>query len=107
VQVIGGGLASGEANKINDNTRPGTHIMVAGIVFQLFSTITVFVFCAADFIRRTIRRHLLQSLSGSIPLLGAMILSVICIYIQSIYRAIELSHGWSGFPTAMSHISWC
>lgn len=77
--------------------------MVAGIVFQLFS-ITVFVFCAADFIRRTMRRHLLQSLSGSIPLFGAMILSVICIYIRSIYRTIELSQGWSGF--LISHESY-
>lgn len=71
--------------------------MVAGIVFQLFS-ITIFVFCAADFIRRTMRRRLLQQLTGSvIPLLGAMVLSVLCIYVRSIYRTIELSQGWSGF----------
>lgn len=71
--------------------------MVAGIVFQLFS-ITVFVVCAADFIRRTMRRRLLQQLTGSvIPLLGAMVLSVLCIYVRSIYRTIELLQGWKGF----------
>lgn len=90
-------MASAEANKVNGNTAPGTHIMVAGIVFQLFS-ITIFVICAADFIRRTMRRRLLQQLTGSvIPLLGAMVLSVLCIYVRSIYRTIELLQGWKGF----------
>lgn len=41
---------------------------------------------------------MLRSLSGSvIPLLGAMILSVVCIYIRSIYRTIELLQGWDGY----------
>lgn len=97
VQAIGGGLASQESSKIGGNTKPGTNIMVAGIIFQLFS-ITVFVLCAADFIRRTMQRGLLQSLTGSvIPLLGAMVLSVVCIYIRSIYRTIELLQGWKGY----------
>lgn len=97
VQAVGGGMASGQATKVHGNTAPGTHVMVAGIVFQLFS-ITIFVFCAADFIRRTMRRRLLQQLTGSvIPLLGAMILSVLCIYARSIYRTIELLQGWTGY----------
>ncbi|KAJ5960428.1 uncharacterized protein N7479_007578 [Penicillium vulpinum] len=104
IQAIGGGMASGEADKINGNTDPGTHIMVAGIVFQLAS-ITIFVFCAVDFIRRTMRNHLLQSVNGSvIPLFAAMILSIICIYIRSIYRTIELSQGWDGY--LISHESY-
>ncbi|KAJ5130498.1 uncharacterized protein N7515_006537 [Penicillium bovifimosum] len=94
VQAIGGGMASGEADKINGNTAPGTHIMVAGIVFQLFS-ITIFVACAIDFVRRTMRRRLL--VGATIPLFGAMILSIICIYVRSIYRTIELSQGWEGY----------
>lgn len=90
-------MASIEVNKVNGDTAPGTHIMVAGIVFQLFS-ITIFVFCAADFMRRTLRRRLLQSMTGTIvPLLVAMIFSVLCIYARSIYRTIELSQGWSGY----------
>ncbi|KAI9369102.1 RTA1 like protein-domain-containing protein [Aspergillus egyptiacus] len=97
IQAIGGGMASTEAEKENGNTDPGTNIMVAGIVFQMAS-ITVFVLCAADFVRRTLRRRLLQSMTGSIvPLLAAMILSVICIYIRSIYRTIELLEGWDGY----------
>ncbi|CEJ56218.1 hypothetical protein PMG11_02435 [Penicillium brasilianum] len=97
IQAIGGGMASSEADKVNGDTATGTHIMVAGIIFQLFS-ITIFVFFAADFILRTLRNKLLQSLTGSIvPLLGAMIFSVLCIYVRSIYRTIELLQGWDGF----------
>jgi hypothetical protein len=97
IQAIGGGMASSEADKVNGDTATGTHIMVAGIIFQLFS-ITIFVFFAADFILRTMRHKLLQSLTGSIvPLLGAMIFSVLCIYVRSIYRTIELLQGWHGF----------
>lgn len=97
VQAIGGGLASSESNKINGNTAPGTWTMVAGIVFQLFS-ITVFVICAADFVRRTLSKKLLRNVQGSIvPLFGAMIFSVLCVYVRSIYRTIELAQGWSGY----------
>ncbi|PLB36152.1 RTA1 domain-containing protein [Aspergillus candidus] len=97
VQAIGGGMASAETGKPNGNTDPGTHIMVAGIVFQMFS-ITVFVACAADFVRRCLRYRLLKTVSGSlVPLFAAMIFSVLCIYTRSIYRTIELSEGWSGY----------
>ncbi|KAJ0424179.1 RTA1 like protein-domain-containing protein [Aspergillus carlsbadensis] len=97
VQAIGGAMASTASNQENGDTAPGTNIMVAGIVFQMAS-ITIFVLCAADFVRRTLRRKLLQSMTGTIvPLLGAMIFSVICIYIRSIYRTIELLEGWDGY----------
>ncbi|EAW09655.1 RTA1 domain-containing protein [Aspergillus clavatus NRRL 1] len=93
VQAIGGGMASAATDKVNGDTAPGTHVMVAGIVFQMAS-ITIFVVLAADFVRRTLRRRLLQSMTGSIvPLLAAMVFSVVCIYIRSIYRTIELSEG--------------
>ncbi|KAJ5728478.1 RTA1-domain-containing protein [Penicillium malachiteum] len=97
IQAAGGGMASAAVNSVNGNTAPGTHTMVAGIVFQLFS-VTIFVFCAIDFIRRSLRHNLLQEMNGTIlPLLYAMIFSVVCIYIRSIYRTIELSQGWSGY----------
>ncbi|RHZ48637.1 RTA1 domain-containing protein [Aspergillus thermomutatus] len=97
VQAIGGGMASAATSDVNGDTAPGTHVMVAGIVFQMAS-ITVFVVLAADFVRRTLRRRLLQSMTGSIvPLFGAMIFSVVCIYVRSIYRTIELSEGWDGY----------
>ncbi|EKV07240.1 RTA1 like protein [Penicillium digitatum] len=97
VQAVGGGMAAEQADKIDGNTAPGTHIMVAGIVFQLFS-ITIFAVCAVDFIHRTMRYRLLQSVNGSVlPLFAAMVLSIVCIYIRSIYRTIELVQGWDGY----------
>ncbi|KAL4820884.1 RTA1 like protein-domain-containing protein [Aspergillus spinulosporus] len=97
VQAIGGGMASVAAAQENGNTTPGTNIMVAGIIFQMAS-ITVFVLCAADFVRRTLARRLLQNYSKTImPLLAAMVFSVLCIYVRSIYRTIELLEGWSGY----------
>ncbi|KAJ5961677.1 hypothetical protein N7501_006618 [Penicillium viridicatum] len=97
VQAVGGGLASSEADKVGGDTSLGTNIMVGGIIFQLAS-ITVFVFCAADFMRRIIRFRLLQSLTRSaIPLLTATVVSVIFIYVRSIYRTIELLQGWTGY----------
>ncbi|KAJ5818502.1 RTA1 domain protein [Penicillium riverlandense] len=96
VQAIGGGMASSAVGG-NGSTATGTHIMVAGIIFQLVS-ITVFVFFAADFVRRTIRHHMLQSLTRSVvPLLAATVISLLCIYARSIYRTIELLQGWSGY----------
>ncbi|KAL4979236.1 RTA1 like protein-domain-containing protein [Aspergillus desertorum] len=97
IQAIGGGMASVAAAQENGNTTPGTNIMVAGIIFQMAS-ITVFVLCAADFVRRTLARRLLQNYTKTImPLLAAMIFSVLCIYVRSIYRTIELLEGWSGY----------
>lgn len=99
IQAIGGGMAATEADKVDGNTKPGTDIMVAGIVFQLFS-ISVFVACAADFIRRSLRRGLLQTLGkgrGPTFLFAAMIFSILCVYVRCIYRTIELAQGWSGF----------
>jgi RTA1 like protein len=96
VQAVGGGMAS-IALQNNTSTSTGTDIMVAGIVFQLAS-ITIFVFCAADFFRRVLRHRLLASVEGSItPLLLAMVFSILLIYIRSIYRTIELVQGWTGY----------
>ncbi|KAF5568426.1 RSB1 [Fusarium phyllophilum] len=97
VQAIGGGLASAAVNKVNGNTDPGTNTMVAGIVFQLAS-MSVFVALAIDFLIRSTRRGMLKSgKKSSIPILSAMTLSLLSIYLRSIYRTIELSQGWTGY----------
>src|ERR1700760_2632067 len=52
IQAIGGGQASVAASATPPkNSKTGTHIMVAGIVFQMAS-ITVFVAFFAEFLRR-------------------------------------------------------
>lgn len=98
IQAAGGGLASSESDVKGGDTAPGTNTMVAGIVFQLVS-ITAFVLCAADFLRRVARLGLLKSVSKGplATLLGAMVLSITVIYVRSIYRTIELAQGWSGY----------
>ena len=97
IQAAGGGMASSESDN-NGDTTTGTNTMVAGIVFQLFS-ITVFVICAVDVFRRVKRVGMLGVATKNPlrPLLAAMVLSVVCIYIRSIYRTIELAQGWSGY----------
>jgi hypothetical protein len=96
IQAAGGGLASIESNA-HKSAALGSNIMLAGIIFQTIS-VTIFVICAVDFVRRMLRRHLLDPHPKSLtPMLSAMFFSLICIYIRSIYRVIELAQGWSGF----------
>jgi hypothetical protein len=96
MQAAGGGLASIESSA-QKSTALGSNLMLAGIVFQTFS-ITVFVICAVDFVRRTSRRHLIDPYRKSLtPMLYAMFFSLTCIYIRSIYRVVELAQGWAGF----------
>lgn len=91
-------MASSESSAPNGDTAPGTNTMVAGIVFQLFS-MSIFVFCAVDFLRRVTRLGLLRSGTrfSQCVVLGAMGLSVVCVYIRSIYRTVELVQGWNGY----------
>ncbi|RBR15527.1 hypothetical protein FVER53590_25993 [Fusarium verticillioides] len=97
VQAIGGGMASAAVKKVNGNTEPGTNTMVAGIVFQLAS-MSLFVGLATDFLIRITRRGMLNAgKKSSIPILSAMTLSLLCIYLRSIYRTIELLQGWTGY----------
>lgn len=94
---MGGGLASSAFAKEGGDTTPGTNTMVAGVIFQLVS-ITVFFLCAANFLRRVKKMGVLRTASLSfVALMGAMVLSVLCIYVRSIYRTIELLQGWRGY----------
>jgi hypothetical protein len=97
IQAAGGGLASSASNGKGD-TKPGTNTMVAGIVFQLVS-ISVFVYCAIDFLRRTTRAGLIKmgKMDSTNCIVFAMIISVVFIYIRSIYRVVELAQGWTGY----------
>lgn len=84
------------------DTAPGTNTMVAGIVFQLVS-ISVFVYFAFDFLRRATRAGLLSigKMNSVNYIIFAMIISIVFIYIRSIYRVIELAQGWTGY--VMTH----
>ena len=79
------------------NTDNGTHIMVAGILFQL-AGILVFVSLFVIVILRTLRSkgELLKQRRVQ-WIIAAMVLSVVLIVTRSIYRTIELLQGWSGY----------
>ncbi|KAG5818197.1 hypothetical protein H9Q74_010182 [Fusarium xylarioides] len=101
-------MASTESDKINGDTKPGTNIMVAGIVFQM-AAMVVFAILVINFLRRVfIKKSYLhlrkQSLSegNTLPkaytlLLAAVFISLTMIFIRSIYRTVELLQGWSGY----------
>ncbi|KAH6869136.1 RTA1 like protein-domain-containing protein [Thelonectria olida] len=108
VQAIGGAMASSESDKINGNTKPGTNIMVAGIIFQM-AAMVVFTILVLDFLRRVFLkksylegRKLGPANSNDLPkaytwLLLAVFISLFMIFIRSIYRTIELLQGWDGY----------
>ncbi|KAL4726993.1 hypothetical protein ACLX1H_005892 [Fusarium chlamydosporum] len=91
IQAGGGGLAAGAANKGKD-TKPGTRLMVAGIIFQLVF-MTIFCSLFAIFIKRTRGLTLARGQRLSIY---ATIVSVVFVYIRCIYRTVELLEGWDG-----------
>ena len=93
VQAIGGGLASVAAGEVNGNTKPGTDIMVAGIIFQM-AAISAFLYLFAVFMWRTRKTTVPRPLKFVV---AATTASVAAIYVRSIYRTIELLQGWSGF----------
>lgn len=93
LQATGGGLAGQSFHKDID-TRPGTYTMVAGILFQLASTITYSVLMSIVFVRG------FQGIKNSKPLMwlcGAMILAISCMIARGVYRSIELLQGWRGY----------
>ncbi|PYH87226.1 RTA1-domain-containing protein [Aspergillus uvarum CBS 121591] len=97
VQGTGGGMASSSSSSSSSSQTTGTHIMVGGIIFQLVS-ITLFVALATDFVLRLSKRKPPHAIRSNTPLLllgGATVFSLLLIYIRSVYRTIELLHGWT------------
>ncbi|KAF7588701.1 hypothetical protein BBP40_005301 [Aspergillus hancockii] len=97
VQAVGGGMAADQAGKVGGDTKPGTDIMVAGIIFQM-AALTAFVGFMLDFLWRATKMNMLFVYNATVgPLLTAMILVVVVIYVRSVYRTIELLQGWDGY----------
>lgn len=94
VQAIGGAKAS-EAETDADMLA-GTHIMVAGIAFQL-GTMTLFGGLMVDFFLR-VRGEFREAVTrGMRMVFGAVLVSFAMIYVRSVYRTIELAQGWHGY----------
>ena len=91
IQAIGGGMASAAGGKDPPgNTKPGTTIMMTGIIIQLIS-MCVFGLLWLIFLWRARKMRYPKSL------VWATTFSAFCIIVRNFYRAIELSQGWKGY----------
>jgi hypothetical protein len=111
IQAIGGAMASKAVSSIPPSqSKTGTNIMVAGIVFQLVS-ITLFSILFGIFVARVRRMRPGQRDEAKAPedlmqnnsyskvraLVIATVISCLMIYIRSVYRTVELLQGWRGY----------
>ena len=91
IQAVGGASASkAGSSDPPGNTKPGTDIMMAGIIIQLIS-MTVFGLLWLIFIWRA------RAVPISRILLVVTTFSAFCIIVRNFYRAVELSQGWKGY----------
>lgn len=99
LQGTGGGLAS-VSSQNDEDPAVGTHIMVAGLSFQVAS-MALFILLALEYVWR-VRR--IERDTARLPVsktklqlfVGCFSFAVVCIFIRCIYRVIELSEGWDG-----------
>ncbi|KFZ01418.1 hypothetical protein V500_00771 [Pseudogymnoascus sp. VKM F-4518 (FW-2643)] len=98
VQAVGGGMASFAYQQTPPrDTETGTHIMVAGILFQL-AAIIVFSFLFARVIVKALKSRGEVLRQREIQyIIAATTFSVVVIVTRSIYRTIELLQGWEGY----------
>ncbi len=94
VQGVGGGQAA-VAAKTKSDTSNGTHIMVAGICWQMFS-MSVYVLLVIIYIFRIIKVKVELTRNMKI-FVGGMSIVTLMIFIRCIYRTVELLGGWSGY----------
>ena len=95
VQAVGGSSAAAAFNSLPPgNTKPGTNIMVGGIIFQLVSISIFLVFFCLVLFRA--RRELKFARAVNLVAL-ATVISIIAIYVRCVYRTIELLQGWTGY----------
>jgi len=94
VQSIGGGEAA-VATQTNSDTSKGTHIMVAGICWQMFS-MSIYVLLVIIYMFQISKANVKQTRSMKIFLSGMCVVTLM-IFIRCIYRTVELLGGWSGY----------
>lgn len=79
------------------NTAPGTHVMVAGVLFQLASLV-VFSVLFTCVITKTLRSNCEKLQDKRVRwIIEAVVFSVAVIVTRTVYRAIELLQGWRGY----------
>ena len=88
IQAVGGAIASKAGGEDPPgNTKPGTNIMMAGIIIQLIS-MSAFGLLWLVFLWR----------ARAVPISKIVTtFSAFCIIVRNFYRAVELSQGWKGY----------
>ncbi len=96
IQAAGGGIAAGAFLSIPmGNMDEGTNIIVAGILFQMAS-VAVFTVFFSIFCFRVRKQKIFLSMKTKV-LMAATAISILMIYIRSIYRTVEMLEGWTGY----------
>lgn len=67
--------------------------MVAGVIFQLVA-MTIFTLFTLDFLRRSSKFGMPQEYN---KIIIALFVSLAAIFARSIFRAVELMEGWTGY----------
>ena len=99
LQAAGGGIAAVSVKSDGNDVLLGTHIMVAGLAFQLFSTL-LFAVLVADFARRVRngdRNPGFVDLTQSGRWKGfliALVVATVCVLVRSAFRVDELQGGF-------------
>ncbi|KAG1729970.1 RTA1 like protein-domain-containing protein [Suillus paluster] len=108
VQSVGGASAAEAVNQ-NKSSTMGGNIILGGIVAQLFA-IVVYVALAAEFLLRFkynapfrygVKSFMFRKGQGYMSknvrrMLSGMSFCILCIFIRTVYRTVELADGWSG-----------
>lgn len=109
IQAAGGGIAASNVRLYKSGT-DGTHIMVAGLAFQVFS-MSIFLLLFFHFLFKI--SYFNRKVHNELPFNSKytelrarpyfkyfpmiIIAAVTFVYVRCIYRVVELAEGWSGF----------
>ncbi|KAH7369602.1 RTA1 like protein-domain-containing protein [Rhexocercosporidium sp. MPI-PUGE-AT-0058] len=103
VQAVGGGIAASFPLSNQKMIDLGTHILVAGLSFQVAS-LFAFLVCSIEFLIRVKRNPDkvnpeyadLYNSKRFKTFLGSIFLATVCLFVRTIFRSVELSEGFSG-----------
>ncbi|CEJ61467.1 hypothetical protein PMG11_10000 [Penicillium brasilianum] len=93
IQTVGGVLVSSAQNE--DQLNYGSRIMLDGIIFQ-FSNTVLFVILLLGTIFRLRSKGIRQRSVTGWPVMLAMWISTVMVFVRNAYRIAELSAGWNG-----------
>ncbi|EIM86347.1 RTA1-like protein [Stereum hirsutum FP-91666 SS1] len=107
IQTLGGGMAA-KAVKSGNDPKPGSHTMLAGVVFQLVS-LTIYSLMGVEFLLRHHKNNPVnhahaKAMGPTKPVFSSRVklmlwgLAQMDIYLftRSVYRVVELADGWFG-----------